>query len=211
MNKLRVQSYDWLVEDGHAFPIGKLGSQFICFMESGNYKGSEVEPVWQYKPERSKWWDNLVGEPDEHIKNRYPTRLLIRAATEDIMPPADPNFQERVRPWLLQTFGEKIANNITKRNHRFLEESLELVQATGLCSEEAHMLVDWVFNRPVGEPFQEVGGVMVTLAALCLANDLDMYENGEKELDRIWSCIDQIRNKENMRPNYSSHEEAHSS
>ena len=212
MNRHEVQSYDWVVENGFAQPVGLLLVKFICFMNPGKYKGNKVEPVWQYKPDKSEWWDNLAGEPDEHIKSRYSIRLLIRAITKVTqIPEVLPNFQNRVLPWLLQTFGDKVAFNIATRNSRFLEESLELVQSTGLCAEEAHMLVDWVFNRPTGEPFQEVGGVMVTLAALCLANDLDMYENGEKELDRIWSAIDKIRNKDLMKPNYSPHEKAHSS
>ncbi|MEX0409334.1 hypothetical protein ABGN05_27200 [Aquibium sp. LZ166] len=39
--------------------------------------------------------------------------------------------------------------------------------------------------RDLGEPHQEVGGVMVTLAALCAANGLDMERSGAQELDRI--------------------------
>ena len=46
-------------------------------------------------------------------------------------------------------------------------------------------LVDYVWSRPIGEPEQEVGGVMVTLAAYCLAADLDMHAAGETELARI--------------------------
>jgi hypothetical protein len=86
------------------------------------------------------------------------------------------SFQEQVQPWLTKCFGTVIASDKVERNHRFLEESLELVQATGCTQSEAHQLVDYVFNRPVGEPAQEVGGVMVTLAALCLANRLDMRQ-----------------------------------
>jgi hypothetical protein len=40
-------------------------------------------------------------------------------------------FQHRVRDWVLACFGEVIAADVTERNHRFLEEALELVQAKG--------------------------------------------------------------------------------
>lgn len=112
-------------------------------------------------------------------------------------------FQSRVELWMATTFGEAISRDVVERNHRFLEEALELVQAKGCSAEEAHQLVDYVFNRPVGEPAQEVGGVMVTLAALCLAADLDMHEAAEVELARIWTKVEQIRAKQASKPKMS--------
>ncbi len=112
-------------------------------------------------------------------------------------------FQSRVRPWLLACFGEMIAGDRGERNHRFLEESLELVQSTGCTASEAHQLVDYVYGRDVGEPQQEVGGVMVTLAALCLANDLDMHGCGEVELARVWTKVEAIRAKQAAKPKHS--------
>lgn len=112
-------------------------------------------------------------------------------------------FQDRVLPWLQACFGQEIANDKTERNHRFLEESLELVQATGCTQSEVHQLVDYVFGRPVGEPAQEVGGVMVTLAALCLAQQMDMHDAGETELKRIWTKVEQIRAKQAAKPRHS--------
>lgn len=117
-------------------------------------------------------------------------------------------FQSRVEPWLLACFGEEISNDKEERNHRFLEESLELVQATGCTASEAHQLVDYVFGRPVGEPHQEVGGVMVTLAALCRAQALDMHANGETELARIWTKVEKIRAKQAAKPRHSPLPEA---
>lgn len=114
-----------------------------------------------------------------------------------------PVFQARVQPWLIECFGEAIASNREERNHRFLEEALELVQACDTTADEAHALVDYVFGRPVGEPSQEVGGVMLTLAALCLANGLDMEAAGATELDRVWSKINQIRAKQAAKPEHS--------
>lgn len=115
----------------------------------------------------------------------------------------DVEFQSRVQPWLTACFGEMIAVDREERNHRFLEEALELVQACGCTASEAHQLVDYVYGRDVGDPPQEVGGVMVTLAALCLANKLDMHANGETELARIWTKVEAIRAKQAAKPKHS--------
>lgn len=100
-------------------------------------------------------------------------------------------------------FGPTISKDAIERNHRFFEESAELVQANGMTRSEAHQLVDYTFDRPVGELKQEVGGVMVTLAALCLASDVDMHQAGETELDRIWTKVEQIRSKQAAKPKHS--------
>ena len=112
-------------------------------------------------------------------------------------------FQQRVQPWMMECFGPTISADRQERNHRFIEEALELAQACGATQSEAHQLVDYVYGRPVGEPAQEVGGVMVTLAALCLANGLDMHAAGEIELARIWTKVEQIRAKQAAKPKHS--------
>lgn len=112
-------------------------------------------------------------------------------------------FQTRVQPWLYDCFGAEIAADKIIRNHRFLEEALELVQSMGCTQSEAHQLVDYVFGRDIGEPTQEVGGVMVTLAALCIANGIDMHDAGELELARVWTKIEQIRAKSAAKPKHS--------
>jgi hypothetical protein len=115
------------------------------------------------------------------------------------------SFQARVRPWMLACFGEIIAGDREERNDRFLEEALELTQACGHTRDAAHKLVDYTYGREIGEPSQEVGGVMVTLAALCLANGLDMHDNGETELARINQpeVIVKIRAKQAAKPKFS--------
>lgn len=109
-------------------------------------------------------------------------------------------FQRDCAAWAKTCFGAKTARSRVERNHRFLEEALELVQAHGCTRDEAHQLVDYVFDRPVGEPDQELGGVMVTLATLAAANDQDMTEAGLAELDRVWGLIDKIRRKHANKP-----------
>ncbi len=113
------------------------------------------------------------------------------------------SFQSRVKDWLLACFGEEIAKDIVERNHRFLEESLELVQSLGCTESEAHQLVEYVYNRNIGEVNQEAGGVMVTLAALCEAAGIHMQLAGETELARIWTKVEQIREKQAAKPKHS--------
>lgn len=112
-------------------------------------------------------------------------------------------FQARVQPWMLECFGAEIAADSIERNHRFFEEATELVQACGMTASEAHQLVDYVFARPTGEKHQEIGGVMVTLAALCLAQGEDMHAAGETELARVWTKVEQIRAKQAAKPKHS--------
>lgn len=105
-------------------------------------------------------------------------------------------FQDRVEPWLHECFGKEVANNKIERNHRFLEEALELVQACGCTREHALQIVEYVYGRPTGVIAQEVGGVMVTLAALCSAQMVLMDAAAESELKRVWTKIDVIREKQ---------------
>lgn len=158
--------------------------------------------AWTAYPKSSRLLLQSMAEPDT---NQLPTdnENSGRAPATD-----GDAFQAQVAPWLLACFGPEIAGDREERNHRFLEEALELVQACGCSASEAHQLVDYVFGRPVGDPPQEAGGVMVTFAALCLANHLDMHEAGWTELQRIWTKVEQIRAKQAAKPKHSPLPEA---
>lgn len=112
-------------------------------------------------------------------------------------------FQIDVDEWMQACFGEEISSDKTERNHRFLEESLELVQSLGCTASEAHQLVDYVFGRPVGDPEQEVGGVRVTLSALCNANEIVEDMAARQELARIWTVVEKVRAKQAAKPKHS--------
>lgn len=129
---------------------------------------------------------------------------LPQARSQESAPGAG-TFQHRVHGWMMECFTMEIGRDRQERNHRFLEEALELVQANGCTASEAHQLVDYVYGRDQGEINQEVGGVMVTLAALCIANDISMHEGGETELARIMQpgVMDKIRAKQAAKPKHS--------
>lgn len=112
------------------------------------------------------------------------------------------NFQQQVNEWMQACFGAVLSKDKMERNHRFLEEALELVQSLGCTKSEAHQIVEYVFNRPMGEPCQELGGVMITLAALSTAASLNMFTCGEEELERIWKYVEQIRTKQQGKPKH---------
>ncbi len=112
------------------------------------------------------------------------------------------SFQGRTTEWSKVCLGEGVLYNKDERNHRLLEESLEIVQAAGCTRSEAHQLVDYVFSRPVGDLPQEIGGVMNCLALLCTAHDLDMMKCAEDELDRVWQIIEKIRIKRTTKPTF---------
>lgn len=115
------------------------------------------------------------------------------------------DFQQRVDRWMQQCFGEEIRWDRTERNYRFTEEALELVQSCGMSKEDVLKLVDYVYSRPSGYSWQEVGGVMVTLAALCSAQGTNMKIQAEAELQRINepAVLERIREKQKNKPQRS--------
>ncbi|WP_460044191.1 DUF4194 domain-containing protein [Pseudomonas sp. S2_H01] len=184
----------------------------LCYGALFKYSAEEAA-VWVkighntvagWKPEYVS--DSWVGQPicsfaeDDQLDTDV--FLITPTPTEDVRAVVDEPvaFQMRVRKWMIECFGVVIAADRQERNHRFLEEALELVQACNCGWDEAHQLVDYVYGRPVGEKAQEVGGVMVTLAALCLAQNLDMHEAAEAELARVWTKVEQIRAKQLAKP-----------
>lgn len=113
-------------------------------------------------------------------------------------------FQKTVRDWAVDTFGQEIADDRLERCDRFIEESLELIQSINYSAERAHALVDYVFGRPLGDPDQELGGTMVTLAALSEAIGLDMMDAGKREAERCELLKDKIRAKQQAKPRGSA-------
>lgn len=134
------------------------------------------------------------------IHTCIPTDLV--AGMLAVMAPV-PDFQDRVRKWTTDCFGATVAADTIERNHRFLEESLELVQSLGCTQDEAHQIVDYVFGRDIGDANQEIGGVMVTLAALANAHHWDVERCAESELLRANANIQKIRAKQAAKPKFS--------
>lgn len=199
MNNKDIDNHKWVVGGMKAWAIG-TDLEYISFVEDGTYEGVDLETIWQYKHIGETWWDNLEGEPTMELRAQYSVRQIIRLATESkFLNPDDHSFQGRVLPWVISCFGLEILNDAPKRTYRFLEEALELVQACGCSREDIYSLIDVIYDKQPGKVPQEVGGVMVTLAALCLAKKLDMEHCAERELAFNWTRIEQLRTKEDKR------------
>jgi hypothetical protein len=109
-------------------------------------------------------------------------------------------YQRMIISWtkrcFLNAFNE--AAHPVERRRRFGEESIELLQACGMPIDELQAIVKYVYGRPPGEPGQEVGGVMVTLAQLCEIRGINYGAEAIKELERIDTpeLIEKIRGKQ---------------
>lgn len=117
-----------------------------------------------------------------------------------------PSLQARVSSWCQTCFGAKIARDRLERGDRLLEEVLELLQSGDYPPERVAAIRDYTWSRPKGAPAQEVGGVMITLAAYCAAHRIDMQVAAETEYHRISQpeVIAKIRAKQASKPTGSA-------
>lgn len=141
-------------------------------------------------------YDRVVRERDAAVRQVREGASVPKAA-----PLSDTrkslSFQNRVLDWMSACFWNRDdIMDPKERSLRILEEAIELVQAAGLDRSDIERMVEHVYERPPGETSQEVGGVMVCLAAFCAAHRLDMMDAAETELARVWTKIDEIRAKQ---------------
>lgn len=107
------------------------------------------------------------------------------------------NFQIGVHKWMAHTFGKVVKK---QRYFRFGEEALELLQAGGVTREELNELADSVYSRPVGDVFNEIGGTIITLTGIAVAEDISLEEAANFEMGRCWKRVDEIREKDRNKP-----------
>ena len=150
---------------------------------------------WRAEAAAAATSDNVLCQKIANCTMRHAAELKDALAARQ---PVGQTFQAGVSEWMGQCFLPSLYSNMTERGDRLLEEVLELLQAHGYGQGRIATLVDYVFGRPVGEPAQEVGGVMVTLAGYCWVADLDMHAAGDAELRRIKQpeVMDKIRRKQ---------------
>lgn len=94
-------------------------------------------------------------------------------------------LQNRVVKWVRTVLGLEVLFSKRERTERFVEEAIELAQACDLPKERVQAFIDHVYSRPVGEVYQEIGGVMVTLCALGYVFEKDVETCFRMELNRI--------------------------
>jgi NTP pyrophosphatase (non-canonical NTP hydrolase) len=90
--------------------------------------------------------------------------------------------------WAHETFGG-IENfdpcTVQERARRFLEEAIELCQAVEVTRAECDVVADYVYARPAGTIFQEIGGVMVTLNTLAEVCGESVARSEAAEWERV--------------------------
>ena len=160
-----------------------------------------------------------VPQKEQILSGAYDRTPTVKAARLGILEgerrgmekAAGASFQARVDPWFRGCFPPAVCNDRLERGDRATEEVLEAFQV--ICrnegvdfAERGHALVDYVDGRPVGELEQEIGGIMTTVAALCLAHGIDMHVCGETELARISQpeIVEKIRAKQAAKPTGSA-------
>lgn len=95
--------------------------------------------------------------------------------------------QAKIHEWARECFGDEQACSLPHRGLRLLEEAAEAAQAAGVSVAMAHKLVDYVFNRPVGDLGQELGGTATTLRCLAQAAGLSAEGEEVREMERVLS------------------------
>lgn len=111
-------------------------------------------------------------------------------------------YQQRVNRWVIKCLGIASARDQQERNARFIEEAIELVQARGATKTDVQAAIDYVFARPSGEAKQEIGGVMVCLAALATQEGVVISDAAYEELVRIEdpATMVEVRLKQSGKP-----------
>ena len=145
------------------------------------------------------------AHPEQQLVDLAHVLAILDTAQEAVPTEAGAEpFQSRVQSWLHECFGPEISGDRLERSDRLLEEVFELLQSSDYPRERIASLSSYVWSRPKGEPAQEVGGVMVTLAGYCLAHGIDMHDAGETELARVWTKVEKIRAKQAAKPTGSA-------
>lgn len=87
--------------------------------------------------------------------------------------------------WARRCFGNDHVVNVQVRSIRNLEETTELAQALGVSRETALLTINSVYDRPVGDIDQEIGGTLLTGVVLCEALGKDPEDMLEREVLRV--------------------------
>ena len=111
-------------------------------------------------------------------------------------------MQTVVNDVVSEIYGLEWSTNKKERGLRLDEESLEAGQIAGVTREQAHALVDRVYDRPPGEAGKEVGDVIICLAAYANAYELTISDCLGSVLEHL------LDNKEKYREKFEAKKKA---
>lgn len=112
------------------------------------------------------------------------------------------DIQRQCVEWVEQVLGGDSFHDVNFRRNHQLEEALELSQSVGMTRESAHQIVDYVFDRPVGEVGQEVAGSFFTLVVLAAQQGVSVASVIVPELQRCWDNAEKIQAKQLLKPTF---------
>ncbi len=106
------------------------------------------------------------------------------------------NFQlNRVRTLYYSLFHVAHTSNLA-RLVALSEEVIELGQVEGMTEEHWHGIIKQVYSKPVGKRSQELGGVLMCLAAYLVFSGQDGFSAFTKELIRCEDPVTQAKIRE---------------
>lgn len=94
------------------------------------------------------------------------------------------NRQNRIRKWVVDRWGLRAMTPV-ERAERMFEEACEVMQAEGVELGRLVTIARLVYNKPAGEPAQEIAGLSVCVLALAESRGLDANALERAELERI--------------------------
>lgn len=108
------------------------------------------------------------------------------------------HWTELVMAWSTLVFNNNIKLLTPKvRSMRLLEEALELAQAEDVTRQDAETILAQVYAKPKGYSYNELGGVLVTMAAYAGTQRWDLENVFMLEFTRIMDPVvmERVRNR----------------
>lgn len=107
--------------------------------------------------------------------------------------------QQAVGRWIRSTMGDE-AMTVRERLLRIIEEAIELGREY-VTVEDIIKIVNREYDKEPGDPFQELGGLMVTILGYCDLVKVDPEFALDMEMARIHlpENIEKVREKQKMK------------
>lgn len=98
--------------------------------------------------------------------------------------------------WQKLVFGDRVVTPHV-RTLRLLEETLELCQCERVTEEEVQKITRQVYDKPVGNPYNELGGVMICCAIYAGISGWTLEDAFWHEFTRIMDpkIMDKVRTR----------------
>jgi hypothetical protein len=197
------QGYNWepsaasieqMAVNGYNHIVDQLNTTRQVLFTHNQFSNQQMEAV-RAKNTELEIANRGLREQIKALEALKPTGSLLTDVSE-----AFTHFAALNADWVAATFGADVMADVTERGFRFGEEAVELLQAVGLTRMDVITLVNYVYDRPVGDMANEIGGCMVTLPSLAHAVNLNLGMIATNTLAACWKNKDAIRIKGSKKP-----------